>query len=157
MHPHVQLIETFYAAFQKLDGETMTQCYHSDIEFSDPVFTDLKGSDASAMWKMLCSQAKDFNLTFDNIEADENTGQAHWEAIYNFSATGRKVHNKIDAVFQFKDGKIIRHTDSFDFWKWSSMALGPVGMLLGWTPLIKHKVQKQAAEKLDKFIHRSKN
>ncbi len=156
MHPNAKLIETFYSSFQKLDGEAMAKCYHPEVEFSDPVFPDLKGDEASAMWKMLCSQAKDFTLTFDSIEADDHSGKAHWEAIYNFSKTGKRVHNKIDAEFQFKDGKIIRHKDSFSFWKWSSMALGPVGMLLGGTPLIKNKVRQQAAANLEKFIQRSK-
>jgi ketosteroid isomerase-like protein len=155
MHPNAKLIETFYSSFQKLDGNSMAKCYHPDVEFSDPVFPDLKGNEASAMWKMLCSQAKDFTLTFENIEADENTGKAHWEATYNFSKTGKRVHNIIDAKFQFKDGKIIHHKDSFNFWDWSKMALGPVGMLLGWTPLIKNKVQQQAARNLEKYIRRS--
>jgi len=156
MQHNVKLIESFYSSFKKLDGEAMVQCYHPDIEFSDPVFPFLKGSEASAMWKMLCSQAKDFTLTFDNIEADDHSGKAHWEAIYNFSKTGKRVHNIIEAEFQFMDGKIIRHVDSFNFWKWSKMALGPAGMLLGWTPLIKNKVRQQAAANLEKFICRSK-
>jgi hypothetical protein len=66
--------------------------------------------------------------------------------------TGRRVHNKIDATFQFQDGKIIRHHDRFNFWKWSFMALGPVGLFLGWSPFIKNKVRKQAAKNLEKFI-----
>ena len=155
MHPNAKLIETFYSSFQKLDGESMADCYHSDVEFSDPVFPDLKGDEASAMWKMLCSQAKDFTLTFENIEADDHSGKAHWEAIYNFSKTGKRVHNIIEAEFQFMDGKIISHKDSFNFWEWSKMALGPVGMLLGWTPLIKNKVRQQAAMNLEKYIRRS--
>lgn len=156
MHTNAKLIETFYSAFQNLDGEKMAEYYHPEIEFSDPVFSDLKGEEASAMWKMLCSNAQNFSLTFDQIEADDNSGSAHWEAKYDFSATGKKVHNKIDAKFQFQDGKIIRHKDSFSFWKWSSMALGPAGMLLGWTPLIKNKVQQQAMKNLEKFIRQRK-
>ncbi len=156
MQQNVKLIETFYSSFQKLDGESMAECYHPEIEFSDPVFPDLKGDEAAAMWKMLCSQAKDFSLTFDKVEADDLSGKAHWEAVYNFSATGRKVHNIINAEFQFKDGKIIRHKDNFDFWKWSKMALGPTGFLLGWTPLLKNKIRQQAAKNLEKFIRRSK-
>ena len=155
MQHNVDLIETFYSSLQKLDGESMAECYHPEVEFSDPVFPDLKGDEAAAMWKMLCSQAKDFSLTFENIEADDHSGTAHWEAIYNFSKTGKRVHNIIEAEFQFKDNKIIGHKDSFNFWTWSKMALGPVGLLLGWTPLIKNKVRQQAAINLEKFIRRS--
>jgi limonene-1,2-epoxide hydrolase len=151
MHPHRELIEFFYTSFQKLDAGAMVRCYHADIRFSDPVFPVLSQAEVCKMWKMLCSQAKNFELTFADVEADDRTGKAHWEARYDFSATGRRVHNKIEARFEFQDGKIIKHTDAFDFWKWSSMALGPAGTLLGWTPMLRRKVQKQARERLDKF------
>ncbi|MGI8641824.1 MAG: nuclear transport factor 2 family protein [Pyrinomonadaceae bacterium] len=153
MNSNEKLIETFYTSFQKLDAGAMILCYHPDIRFSDPVFPNLSGAEVGEMWRMLCSQAKNFEVTFADIEADERTGKAHWEARYNFSATGRRVHNKINAEFEFQDGKIIKHKDTFDFWKWSSQALGPVGFLLGWTPLLRKKVQKQARERLAKFMN----
>ncbi|GAA5314983.1 MAG: nuclear transport factor 2 family protein [Candidatus Pelagadaptatus aseana] len=148
MNPNTQLLQTFYTSFQKLDGEGMAECYHPDVHFSDPVFPDLTGDNAAAMWKMLCAQARDFELHFHSIEADDHKGRACWEARYCFSATGRKVHNKVTAEFEFQDGKIIKHTDDFSFWKWSAMALGPAGLILGWSSLLKNKVQKQAAKGL---------
>ncbi len=153
MNQNKELIEKFYTAFQRLDAETMVGCYHPDIRFSDPVFPNLSGSEVGAMWRMLCSQAKNFELTFTNVQANEQTGKAYWEARYDFSATGRRVHNKISAEFKLQDRKIIKHTDTFDFWKWSSEALGPVGFLLGWTPLLRKKVQKQARERLERFMN----
>ena len=155
MHPNIALIERFYSCFKVLDGDGMAQCYHDQIEFSDPVFPALKGAKAGAMWKMLCSQARGFELVFSEAQADDTAGTAHWEATYIFSATGRNVHNRIDASFRFQDGKIIQHRDSFSFWRWSSMALGPVGMLLGWSPLVKNKVRRQAAQNLERFIQKS--
>ena len=152
MHPNEELIETFYTSFQKLDAEAMARCYHADVRFSDPVFPALSGPEVGAMWKMLCSQAKNFELAFADVQADERAGRARWEARYDFSATGRRVHNRIAAEFEFRDGKIIRHTDAFDFWKWSRMALGPAGVLLGWTPLLRRKVQRQAGERLAGFV-----
>ncbi|MBA3631819.1 MAG: nuclear transport factor 2 family protein [Acidobacteria bacterium] len=153
MHPNDGLIENFYTSFQKLDAEAMIRCYHPDVRFSDPVFPNLSAAEAGAMWRMLCSQAKNFEATFADVQANERTGKAHWEARYDFSATGRRVHNRIDAEFEFQDGKIIKHTDTFNFWKWSSQALGPVGLLLGWTPMLRKKVQKQAGERLTRFIN----
>jgi limonene-1,2-epoxide hydrolase len=153
MNQNKELIEKFYTAFQRLDAEAMISCYHPDIRFSDPVFPSLSASEVGAMWRMLCSQAKNFELKFADVQANERTGKAHWEARYDFSATGRRVHNKIDAEFEFQDGKIIKHMDTFDFWKWSSEALGPVGFLLGWTPLLRKKVQKQARERLERFMN----
>lgn len=152
MHPNAKLIESFYTSFQRLDDKSMAACYHPEVEFSDPVFPILKGQAVPGMWKMLCSRANNFDLNFENFEADAYSGRVHWEAKYKFSNTGRDVHNKIDAEFQFEDGKIIRHSDTFDFWMWSSMALGPVGTLLGWTPILKTKVQRQAASNLENFL-----
>ncbi len=152
MHPHTSLIERFYTCFQNLDGDGMAACYHGQVVFSDPVFENLNGAEAGAMWKMLCARAEGFTLVFDGIQADETTGRAHWEANYTFTATGRQVHNRIDARFRFRDGKIIRHHDTFNFWKWSAMALGPTGFWLGWSPLLKRRVRQQAIRGLQKYI-----
>ncbi|HWA33992.1 MAG TPA: nuclear transport factor 2 family protein [Cyclobacteriaceae bacterium] len=145
-------IERFYSAFQKKDWKTMQECYHPEVQFSDPVFTALKGNSAKAMWHMLILAGKDLELTFSNVHANGNTGSCDWEAFYSFSRTGRKVHNVIQAAFEFRDGKIIRHTDSFDLWKWAGMALGTSGKLLGWSPLIRLKVIDTAARNLTRFI-----
>ena len=49
-----------------------------------------------------------------------------------------------DGAGEDEAGKIVRHIDRFDFWRWSRMALGPAGLLLGWTPLLHKKVQAKA-------------
>jgi len=150
-HPHARLIETFYRAFQARDAEAMVACYHPDIWFSDPVFHDLRGARAGALWRMLCGRAKDLELEFRDVVADDTTGSAHWEARYVFSATGRPVHNVIDARFELKDGKIIRHADTFDLWRWSGMALGAKGKLLGWLPPIQKAIHDKAMRGLAAF------
>jgi ketosteroid isomerase-like protein len=142
------LIRRFYSAFQQRDAATMAACYRPDVRFSDPVFTDLRGAQAGLMWKMLCERGKDLKIEFRDVRADDATGSAHWEAWYTFSATGRKVHNVIDATFEFRDGRIVSHTDRFDLYRWSRQALGPAGLLLGWTPLLQNKVRAMAAKGL---------
>ncbi|MEM9301659.1 MAG: nuclear transport factor 2 family protein [Pseudomonadota bacterium] len=151
MNDRVELIDRFYRSFQALDAPQMASCYHDEVRFSDPAFPDLRGSAAGAMWAMLCDRAQAFSLTYSDVEADNQRGRAHWEARYVFSATGRSVHNRIDAEFEFRDGRIVRHIDRFDFWRWSRMALGPAGLVLGWTPFLKRKVQSQAAENLERY------
>jgi ketosteroid isomerase-like protein len=152
MHPNEQLIHNFYSAFQRHDGVGMAACYHPEVVFSDPVFVDLHGSRAKSMWQMLCERGKDLTLTFSNVRADDQSGSAHWEATYTFSTTGRKVLNIIDATFEFRDGKIIKHTDTFDFWRWSRQALGMSGVLLGWSPFLQNTVRKTAIKGLDAFV-----
>jgi ketosteroid isomerase-like protein len=151
MHPNAQLITRFYESFARRDAEAMAACYHRDIEFSDPVFPALKGAEASDMWRMLAGRATDLAIRFDVKNADDARGAAHWDADYTFTRTGRKVNNSIDAAFEFQDGLIRRHRDTFDLWRWSRMALGAPGVLLGWSPVIRNKVQKQAADGLEAY------
>jgi ketosteroid isomerase-like protein len=151
-HPNDELIQRFYAAFAAGDGLGMAACYAPDIQFSDPVFPDLRGYRAGAMWQMLTSGGGDVRIELAEHEADDERGSAHWLADYEFSQTGRKVHNDIRAEFRFRDGLIAEHRDRFSFHRWSSQALGPVGLLLGWTPIVQGGVQRKAAARLDEFV-----
>jgi ketosteroid isomerase-like protein len=145
--PGHEVIARFYAAFGKRDAEAMAACYADDVVFSDPVFPHLQGEEARDMWRMLCARGKDLV-----VEASAITDtSAHWDATYTFAQTGRKVVNRIDARFVVHDGRIARHSDSFDFYKWTRMALGFPGLVLGWTPLLQGKVRGQAALGLRKF------
>lgn len=151
MHPHEELITRFYEAFTRGDGEAMAACYHPEATFSDPVFAGLEGDEPGDMWRMLTSQASDLRVEFGDVSADDTRGSAHWEAWYTFSATGRKVHNRIDASFRFRDGKILEHTDQFDFWRWSRQALGLPGLFLGWSPFLRKTVGGRAKKSLEDF------
>ncbi|MBL8508912.1 MAG: nuclear transport factor 2 family protein [Chitinimonas sp.] len=144
MHPHAALIQRFYQAFQRQDAEAMAACYHPDVVFDDPVFIGLRGHEAGDMWRMLCSRAKQFSLQFDEVVADDHGGSAHWIARYEFRQTGHMVVNDIRASFEFRDGLIVRHRDVFDLWRWSRMALGGKGVLLGWLPPVQGAIRKQA-------------
>ena len=146
------LIRKFYSCFQQKDWQGMQACYHNKIIFSDPVFQNLKGKHAGAMWHMLVSAGKDSIIKFKDVKADANKVSTDWDAWYTFSRSGNKVHNIIHAEFEFMDGKIIRHSDSFDLTRWAGMALGLPGKLLGWTPFLQSKIRKTALHSLEKFI-----
>ncbi len=146
------IVTQFYEAFQRRDGSAMTAFYASDARFSDPVFVDLRGEEVGAMWRMLTERGKDLEVTFRDVAADGGSARAHWEATYTFSATGRKVHNVIDATFELRDGKIVRHVDSFDLWRWMRMALGAQGTLLGWLPPVQAALRKKAKQGLDLYM-----
>ena len=154
INSHADLITRFYTAFAARDVEAMVACYHPDCMFMDPVFGRLNHDEVCAMWRMLDERGKDLAITFEKVEADEGSGSCHWEAIYTFSKTGRKVHNKIDAQIGFLDGLILAHRDRFDFYAWTKQALGPMGVLLGWSPLVQNKIRKEARKSLDAFMKR---
>ena len=143
----MSVIDRFYTAFASRDADAMCACYHPDVEFSDPVFPDLKGGQAGAMWQMLCAGGKDLRVEH-TLEGEDG---ARWQAWYTFR-TGRLVHNIIDAKFELRDGLIVKHTDVFDLWRWTRMALGPSGYLLGWSPMVRNKVQTMAGKGLSKWV-----
>jgi uncharacterized protein len=153
-HPNEQLIERFYGAFARRDGDAMAACYAPDARFSDPVFTDLRGAEPGAMWRMLTARATDLEVRLTEYEAADEAGRAHWLADYTFS-TGRRVHNDVRAVFRFEQGVITDHRDAFSFYGWARQALGPAGLVLGWTPIIRAKVQRQARAGLDEYVART--
>lgn len=156
-HPNAELIQRFYTAFAALDDAGMAGCYAADVSFQDEVFTLRGREEVAGMWRMLCAATRGkgrdaWSLTFSDVEADDRRGRARWEAHYRFSATGRLVHNIIAAEFEFRDGLIVAQRDRFDFWRWSRQALGLPGWLLGWTPMLRRKVQTQAAANLRGFL-----
>ncbi len=155
-------IRRFYEAFARLDGEAMQACYADDARFDDEAFSLQGAREIGGMWRMLCTATASnpaarahWKLEVSGITANS----AHWEAHYLFNANGRgggrKVLNRIDARFEFDgQGLITRHRDRFDFWAWSRQALGAPGWLLGWSPMLRHKVRATAAKNLRRFLER---
>ena len=152
---NVQLIERFYRAFDEGDGDTMASCYSPRARFSDPVFPDLRGDRAGAMWRMLTATPGPLRIELLEHEAGDARGSAHWRAHYTFSETGRPVVNDVHASFHFEDGLIAEHRDEFSFHRWARQALGPVGRLLGWTPILRSAVRRKAAARLEGFTSRA--
>ena len=145
-------IQRFYAAFAACDGPGMAACYAPGARFSDPVFGDLHGEAVGDMWTMLTSTATDLRVELLEHEAHGDRGTARWKAHYTFSRTGRPVVNDVRAAFAFDDqDRIAEHDDRFGFHAWARQALGPAGLVLGWTPMLRSKVQGQAAASLAAF------
>lgn len=145
------LLERFYAAFSARDGSGMGACYGAAAHFRDPVF-ELEGARIGAMWRMLCSRGADLRIEATDLSANTDSGSATWHAWYTFSATGRPVHNVVASQFRFRDGAIVDQQDRFPFWRWSRQALGPAGLLLGWTPMLQSKVRANANRALQAFV-----
>ena len=132
----------------------MAECYHPEAKFKDEAF-DLKGSkQIGSMWRMLIERGTDLRIEFSNVQANDSSGRASWEAWYTFSSTGNKVHNIINANFTFKENKIFNHRDSFNFHRWASQSLGITGKLLGWTGFLHQKVRTTAMSGLENYMAR---
>lgn len=152
MSHEAALLERYYRAFSTLDAEAMAACYHPQVRFSDPAFPALQGSEVGDMWRMMAGRAVGFSLEVTEAPSvSKGRGHAACIARYEFSATGRRVANPITSRFEFRDGLIAVQADRFPFWAWSRQALGLPGLLLGWTPLLQRKVQRQAGQGLAAF------
>ncbi|MBS7808768.1 nuclear transport factor 2 family protein [Variovorax sp. PCZ-1] len=154
-------INALYTAFSNLDAAGMGACYADAVRFEDEAFQLEGKAQVMAMWSMLIDAVRApknvkgrevWKLVFSQVKANGTSGSAHWEPTYLFTATGRVVHNIIDAEFIFNEqGLIIQQRDRFDFWRWSRQALGAPGLLLGWSPMLRSKVKQQAMANLRKY------
>lgn len=146
-------IERFYKAFAGLDAKTMALCYANDAKFDDPVFSLRGRTHIGGMWTMLVLAIKPHRNDWKLEVRDITERSAHWEPHYRFGATGRLVHNVIDAEFEFdSQGLIKAHRDRFDFYRWSRQAFGLQGWALGWTGFMQRKVQRSAVRSLAKHL-----
>jgi len=156
MQSNTNLIHQLYAAFAARDGATMAACYLPGATFSDPIYPSLEGGQIETMWTMLCLQAQSLEIAVTNIQTEADSGSADWTAHYTFGHPPRAVFNQIHAEFKFRDGLILEHHDQFSFWKWSRMALGPLGLLLGWNKQVREQIRQQAQRNLIKFTAAAK-
>jgi SnoaL-like domain len=152
VHSNETLLEGFYQGFRWRDAEAMASCYAANATFSDPVFQGLKGVEVPAMWRMLASRARDLTVTYHGVKANDTRGQADWEATYSYGPSRRNVHNVIHSTFRFKDGKIVAQRDRFSLWRWSRMALGWRGALLGWLPPVRGAIRREARKDLNSYM-----
>ena len=149
------LLRKYFDAFARLDGETMASCYHASASFSDPVFPDLRGERVGWRWRMLARGARDMQLTWDVLFADERKAQVRWQARYRLADGGRAVTNEVLSTLALWDETIVRQVDEFDFWRWSRSSLGLAGLALGWMPAVRAAAQREALAQLDRYIARS--
>lgn len=93
------VLQRFYQALQRGDGEAMAACYHPQARFHDPAFGTLQGAEVGDMWRMLCARAEGLQVTFQVREATAQRARVDWQARYRFSRSGRWVNNRIRGEF----------------------------------------------------------
>ncbi len=147
-----EVLEHFYHCFKYKDAEGMVSCYHDKVVFTDPAFGTLKGEAAKNMWRMLLEKSTTLDIDYSNISADAEHGKAYWTATYIFSKTNKEVVNHVTSKFEFKDGKILRHIDSFNLKIWANQALGIKSTLLYVLGQLKPVVQSNARKTLISYI-----
>jgi hypothetical protein len=84
MHANAALLRRLYTGLNQHDHETMAGCYHPEVTFKDIGFT-LKGTrHIHAMWHVI--RETDIQATFDNVRADDFSGQVNLCDDYTFSS-----------------------------------------------------------------------
>jgi ketosteroid isomerase-like protein len=146
-------IQALYTALDGHDGDAASACYTDDAVFEDPAFGRLTHGAVKDMWRMLAARSPDLSVTLHDfgVEDDGRSGWARWSATYTFTSTGRAVLNEINARFQFADGLIREHIDTFPLRRWGAQALGAKGAVLGTTPLLGRIVRRQTRANLDAY------
>jgi ketosteroid isomerase-like protein len=145
MHGNERLLRDLYGALSAHDVRAVQACYAPDAEFHDPIFPTIVGAPAiGAMWQLACTRAADLSIVCCDVVADDEAGCVVHEARYTFPATGRRVVDRVRAHFAFADGKIIAQQDDFSLWRWSRQALGAVGWVFGWAPMLRSRIRRHA-------------
>lgn len=142
-----EIAAQYWDALGAADGAAMGACYAEDATFQDPVFL-LQGAEIGTMWRNLMNGKGDLIVETGPLIIDGATATGRWQATYTFPATGRRVVNRIRSTIEVRDGRIVAQRDRFGFWRWSAMALGAPGMLLGWTPMLRNKVRRMARKRI---------
>lgn len=145
------LINAFHDALGEADLAAMERCYHPQVSFGDPIFQEVEGRDrVMRMWRLQLGLRDRPRSGYRDVTADDFTATAHSTTRYVFNHTGREVAVETDSLFRFEDELIVRHHDTFDFRRWSKMALGrPHGVLFGWTPTWRKTIRDRATQRLD--------
>ena len=138
----------FYDAFSAANIDVLKQLYDKKLIFNDNIFVNLDYNETISMWSSLLVGNKNMSIKYEIKKYSEKYVEVEWIADYLFTSTNRNIKNIILAKMEIDQGKIINHTDNFDFYKWSQMAFGITGVLIGWTSFFKNKVRTEAYNKL---------
>jgi len=140
------VLERFYGALARRDGETMAALYADDATFEDEVFR-LRGADIGKMWISLLRRARNFSVAYTIAQAGNGHGTVEWTARYLFGSK-RPVVNVILSELVLDGGRIARQVDRFDFPRWAGQALGPWARPLARLAWFRRAVSKRAARGL---------
>lgn len=142
----------FFDAFAVGDWHAMGRLYAPQARFSDPLFPQLDAEQVRALWQMLLTQAQGFRLSYRIDAESDHAARVLWVAHYLYGR--RPVVNRVVSEMQLGAGCILVQNDHFNLWRWARQALGLTGWLLGGTPLLRRRLRREAAVRLQAFIAR---
>lgn len=131
MHPNEQLLAKYFECLNDHDSKGMANCYHEEATFHDIAFNLNGKKQIYAMWDMICSDNSagvhsDIQVSVQKLSANDSTGKATTLQDYTYRDNGHNVHNKINSIFEFKEGLIIKQKDDCDPVCWANQAFGGI-------------------------------
>lgn len=147
------VVHAFYSAFIRRDFQSMQAAYRDDATFSDNVFGTLNVKETKAMWQMLIEKGTDLKVNYGYVKSREgNIVTCEWTAEYSFGKNRRPVVNRIKTYMEIEDGKIVKHRDRFDIYRWAKQAIGTSGFFFGWMLFFQQGIRKKALASLYSFM-----
>ncbi|MFA5899664.1 MAG: nuclear transport factor 2 family protein [Hyphomicrobium sp.] len=125
--------EGLFLALRRRDATGVAACYDQDAVFSSPIIGDVRGADVEALWRAIFAATCDSTLSFTIVDLGLTSARVEGIAKYSLLASGRSVTSRFNSALHIRDLRVMQHDDNFDAWAWASMALGPTGLLLGWS------------------------
>lgn len=160
MPPREALLRQFYAHFERGEAAACIALLHPQARFTDHLIQARQGAELRALLGMLCHTRPgvplDRRFAVSRVElTGPTTATVHWTADYTFAPTGRRLHNVITTPFEFEgpapEARIVAYEDQFDLPLWHRQAFGPIGVLLGHTPLLTALVRRAIDGRLRRY------
>ena len=149
-----ELIQRFYGAFARHDGDAMAACYAPDAHFSDPVFTDLRGEEPGAMWRMLTGRAEDLEVTAGRARGRGRPRHAPTGSPTTRSAPGARSTTTSTPSSASRTASSRSTATRSRSTRGRGRRWGPAGLALGWTPIVRARSSSEARAGLDEFLGR---
>jgi limonene-1,2-epoxide hydrolase len=139
----IEIVKEFYKALDSGDYRTVNEFYHKNAHYKDEIF-DFKGLEIHALWYTATLPDMELSAELESIREEEDAIYTEWVMSYTLDIIKRRIRLKEKGKFTFQEGKIIEHTDKYDFWTWCIQAFGIIGRALGWSNWLQNRVRSQA-------------
>ncbi len=149
METNSTIVKNLFQFLQENKYHDVVKLYAKDAFFTDDVF-NLSCSDSIVlMWQYLAFIFTDLHIKVVRIIETQDGAVVDWESFYQLR--GKKIHNKLRSHFIIENGRILRQTDQFSFYRIARQTSGLKGWLLGWLPSVKKTMQNRLLSGFDQF------
>jgi hypothetical protein len=151
LHPNVVLLERFYTGIQNSDIAAIRTCYAPNVVLLRPgLWRATRRQDGSDVGHVIQPR----RAPADHLQRPIR------RRLHRLGTLGSPLRVRQDRApgpqpdhlrISLRRARVAEHRDSFRVYRWAAMAIGPVGRLAGWTPLLRSALHKETVRLLDRF------